>query len=191
VLVIRIKLDWITAAFGRLSGREQVTTLLSALGLIFLISGLGTWLVSRDLKSREHRIASKMDKLEKLTVLKNDYQRRLQEQNRLASDIKNNNKTRLLSYLEEISKQSSVELGNASEGAGEPTGSDLIKEVSAKVNIKSVSIDRLYDFLRRIEEGNRLVKIRRLKIKTRFDNAKMLDAEVTVGTYKTAQEAGT
>ena len=46
-------------------------------------------------------------------------------------------------------------------------------------------LDRLYDFLRRIEEGNPLVKVRRVKIKTRFDNKQRLDAVVTVGTYKT------
>jgi hypothetical protein len=131
-----------------------------------------------------------MEQLDKLLTLKADYQRRLQDQNKLAAEIKANNGTRLLSYLEEISKQSNIELGNASERAGESTGTELLKEVAAEVMIKNVSIDRLYDFLRRIEDGNRLVKVRRLKIKTRFDNAKMLDAVVTVGTFKT-QDSGT
>ena len=34
---------------------------------------------------------------------------------------------------------------------------------------------RVCDFLRRIEEGNPLVKVRRVKIKTRFDNKQRLD----------------
>ena len=73
----------------------------------------------------------------------------------------------------------------ASERQGEATGSDLVKEEAAEVKINNVSLDRLYDFLRRIEEGNPLVKIRRMRVETRFDNPEMLDAVVTVGTYKT------
>jgi F0F1-type ATP synthase membrane subunit b/b' len=188
--MIRLKLDWITAAFGRLSGREQVTALASAIGLLLFLAGIGTFFVSKDLRTREKRIADKIVQLEKLAVLKGDYQRRLADQNRLAAEIKTNNSIRLLSYLEEISKQSNIELGNAQERGGEATGSDLLKEVAAEVMIKNVSIDRLYDFLRRIEEGNRLVRVRRLKVKSRFDNQKMLDASVTVGTYKT-QDSGT
>ncbi len=64
-------------------------------------------------------------------------------------------------------------------------GSDALKEEDAEITVKNVSIDRLYDFLKRIEEGNPLVKVRHLKVRKRFDNAKRLDATVTVGTFKT------
>ena len=63
----------------------------------------------------------------------------------------------------------------------------MLKEVAAEVSVQNVSIDRLYDFLKRIEAGNRLVKVRKLEIKTRFDNPKMLDAKVTVGTFKVSE----
>ena len=98
-----------------------------------------------------------------------------------------NNKTRLLSYIEEVSKQANTQIKNASERSGQPTGSDLLKEEAAEVTVENVSIDRLYDFLERLEQGNRLVRIRKLEIKARFDNAKMLDAKVTVGTFKTTE----
>ena len=61
------------------------------------------------------------------------------------------------------------------------------KPESHFVRVENVSIDRLHDFLKRIEEGNDLVKVRELQIETRFDNAKMLNAKVTVGTFKTTE----
>ena len=173
--------------FERLSSREQIIALLMIMVLGGMVLGLGTFFVKRDLGRRDMRIAAKFEKLEKLAGLKGDYQRRLSEQNRLAAEIRRNNKTRLLSYIEDVSKKASIQLKNAAERQGEATGSDLLKEVAAEVKVENVSIDRLYDFLNRLERGNRLVKVRKLEIETRFDNAKMLNAKVTVGTFKTTE----
>lgn len=177
----------ITASFERLSGREQLLALLLISTLFGLVVGLGGYFVRKDLKRGDARIAAKMAKLEDLAQLKGDYQRRLADQNRLADEIRRNNDTRLLSYIEEISKQSNITLKNAAERGGQSPASDVLKEVAAEVNVENVSIDRLYDFLKRIEDGNRLVKVRKVEIETRFDNAKMLNAKVTVGTFKTAE----
>ena len=173
------------SAFDSLSSREQVMVLLMFGTIFFMVLGLGGFLVKRDLAARERRIEAKLKKLEEAASLRSDYRRRLAEQKRVAGQIKRNNKVRLLSYLEKLSQQSNVSLKNASERPGESTGSDLVKEEAAEVKISNVSLDRLHDFLKRIEEGNPLVKVRRLRIKTRFDNPKMLDATITVGTYKT------
>lgn len=173
------------ASFERLSTREQRLVLLIAFLLFTAFVGLSSFLVGRDLDRREKRIAAKSERLVELAGLRLDYQRRLAEQNRLAAEIRQNNSVRLLSYIEDVSKRANIELGNAQERAGQPTGSELLKEEAAEVAVRNVSIDRLYDFLKRLEEGNRLVKVRHLKVKRRFDNPKMLDATVTVGTFKT------
>jgi hypothetical protein len=181
---MRAKLSQFATAFERLSGREQLMVVFMILALIGMIVGFGGYFVNKDLASKDKRIAAKIEKLKEIAELRGDYQRRLGEQQRLADEVRRNNETRILSYLEGLSQKANIELKNASERQGEPTGSDLVKEESAEVTIQNVSLDRLYEFLRQIEEGNRLVKIRRLKIKTRFDNKEMLDANVTVGTFK-------
>jgi hypothetical protein len=181
---MRAKLSQFATAFERLSGREQLMVVFMILALIGMIVGFGGYFVNKDLAGKDKRIAAKIEKLKEIAELRGDYQRRLGEQQRLADEVRRNNETRILSYLEGLSQKANIELKNASERQGEPTGSDLVKEESAEVTIQNVSLDRLYEFLRQIEEGNRLVKIRRLKIKTRFDNKEMLDANVTVGTFK-------
>lgn len=90
-----------------------------------------------------------------LANLRGDYQRRLADQNRLASEIRKNNSVRLLSYIEEVSKHAGINVENAQERPGQATGSDILKEEAAEITVKSVSIDRLYDFLKRVEEGMR------------------------------------
>jgi type II secretory pathway component PulM len=173
------------AAFERLSSREQRLLLLVGLLLFISLVGFTSYFVGRDLDRREKRIAAKAESLEELGALKIDYQRRLAEQNRLAAEIRKNNTVRLLSYIEDIYKKTGIDVASMQEGKGGSTGSELLKEEAAEVTVKNVTINRLYDFLKRLEEGNRLVKVRGLKVKRRFDNPKMLDATVTVGTFKT------
>lgn len=183
---MRGKLGSLTAAFGRLSSREQLMVLFVGLGLCFIVLFFGGFVVSKDLRSKDVRITAKAKSLAEVGSLRTDYARRLASQNRLAEQIRQNGHVRLLSYLEEVGKAANVSLDNAAERGGQTFG-DLLKEESAEVRVSNVSMDRLYDFLRRIEEGNQLVKVRRLKVKKRYDNPQRLDATVTVGTFKTQE----
>jgi type II secretory pathway component PulM len=182
--MLRDRLHALTAAFERLSGREQVMVLFLSLALFGMVLGFGGWLVNRDLEARGRRIEAKADKLREVALLRADYQRRLAEQNRLASEVRSNQGMRILTYLEDLSRRANIDLGNASERPGSPTGSDQVREEAAEVAIKKVSLDRLYEFLRQIEEGNQLVKVRQLKVQQNFEARDMLDANITVGTFK-------
>lgn len=179
------RISALTVTFERLSGREQLMTIVLVCAVLGMAVGWTSYFISKDLSNRELRLADKRKKLGELLALKGDYQRRLADQKRIADQIRKNNGVRLLSYIEDVSAKASIELGNATERSGEPTGSDLLKEEAAEVTIRKVSMDRLHKFLDEMEKGNQLVKIRRLKVKTRFDDPKLLDATVTIGTLKT------
>lgn len=174
----------ISAAFDRLSAREQILVFVMILALLAMFFGFGGYLIQRDLARREVRIEAKIGKLREVAALRSDYRRRLAEQERLAAEVRRNAETRILSYLESLSQKAGIELANVRGRRGEATGSDLVTEDAAEVEIRNVSIDRLDAFLDAIEDGNRLVKVRRLKIRTRFDNPEMLDAQINVGTFK-------
>lgn len=186
---MKARLHAIAVAFERMSGREQAMVLLLVLAFIGALVGFGGYVVNRDLAVRNKRIALKLEKLKELAELRSDYQRRLSDQNRLANEVKQNQGTRILSYLEDLAKRAKVDLQNAAERTGPSTGSDQVKEEAAEVMVQNVSLDRLYELLRSIEQGNPLVKVRQLKIKTRFDNKEMLDASITVGTFKPASSS--
>jgi len=174
----------VSGAYDRLSAREQVLVFVTIVALAAMVLGFTGYLVSRDLDRRRVRIEAKIAKLEDVAALRSDYRRRLAEQEALAAEVKRNANTRILSYLESLSEKAGIELANVRGRRGEATGSDLVTEDAAEVEIRNVSIDRLDAFLKAIESGNRLVKVRRLKVKTRFDNPEMLDAQINVGTFK-------
>jgi hypothetical protein len=184
--MLKDKIQALNAAFERLSAREQSMVLFIVAAVLLAVVGFGGFIVNRDLDLRQKRIAAKIDKLKEIAALKGDYQRRLADQTRLAGEVKQNSGMRILSYLEDLAKKANIDLGNASERTGGATGSELVREEAAEVIVKNVSLDRLYEFLRQIEQGNHLVKVRQLKIQTRFDNKEMLDASITVGTFKPA-----
>jgi type II secretory pathway component PulM len=187
VHVVNKLLERLGAAFDQLSAREQVMVFGLVLAILAMMVGFGGYFVGRDLDRRRLRIDNKLAKLEQVASLRSDYQRRLAEQRRLATEVRNNSRLRILSYIESLSAKANIELENASERRGEATGSDQVVEEAAVVELRSVSIDRLDAFLRSVEQGNRLVKVRRLKVKKRFDDPKMLDATITVGTFKPAE----
>ena len=177
--------EQLSAAFERLSAREQGMALFLIAAILLMVFGFGGYFVNRSLTARQKRIVAKENKLVEVGELRTDYQRRLNEQKRIASQVRRNNRLRLLSYLEDKGKQSGIELKNVRKRPGEATGSEQVKEEAAEVTVKNVSLDRLYEFLKQVEQGNPLVKVRRLKIKQRFDNKEKLDASITVGTFKT------
>lgn len=178
-------LDRITTSFERLSRREQVMVGFIVVAVFSMVLGLGYFFVSRDLAKREKRITAKLAQLEQVAGLRGDYQRRLADQNRIAGEIRRNNTMRLLSYIEDTAKRSSIEIGNAQERAGSQMGGGILKEEDAEITVRDVSIDRLYDFLKRLEEGNALVRVRQLKVRKRYADPKRLEATITVGTFKT------
>lgn len=183
--MMRSQFDQLNSALDRLNPREQAMVVFLVLAIFTMLLGFGGYFTNKQLHRRQAQISARIEKLKQVGQLQGDYKRRLAEQDRLAKTVQDNNGLQLLSYLEDAGKKAEVELKNIRERAGLPTGSDRVKEVAAEVVIKDISIDRLYDFLRRIEQGNPLVKIRKLKVKTRFDNKKRLDASITIGTYKT------
>ena len=178
--------EQLSAAFERLSAREQLMSLALIAAIILMFFGFGGYFVNRGLVARQKRIAAKESKLVEVGELRTDYQRRLNEQKQIANRVRQNNGLSLLTYLEDKGKSAGIELKNIVERPGENTGSEQVKEEAAEVLVKNVSLDRLYKFLKQVEQDNPLVKVRRLKIKQRFDNKEMLDATVTVGTFKTS-----
>lgn len=185
---MRDKINQVTAAFERLSARDQQLSLLLVVLVLVGIVGFGGYFLNKKVKGAESRIEHKLDQLKEAARLRGDYKRRLAEQNRLTNEVKANGNTRILSYLERAFKDAGIEMRNASESPGPATGSKAVREEVAKVSVKGVSIDRLNSLLEKIEKGNRLVKIRRLRINQNYENNKQLNADITIGTFKAAEK---
>lgn len=181
---MRARIDALFAAFERLSSREQSLLLLVVALLLSGAVGFGSYFASRSIEQQEKRITAKLSQLREIAELRADYQARLREQQRLTAEVRANAGTRILSYVEKIAGETGVDLKNASERPGPPTGSTEVREETAKVTVEGVSIDRLDAFLRRLDTENRLVKVRGIRISPNFENSKRLNSTITIGTFK-------
>lgn len=86
--------------------------------------------------------------------------------------------------LQNVSTQLDLTLNDLHEKKNILSGEKVV-EITVKVNLKKLSIDRLTAFIDAVESNpSGLVKVIQLKIKSRFDAPDLLDAQMTVATWK-------
>ena len=172
--------------YGALTEREQRLVGLTAvvfLGFIF-VGGL-LWLQS-SLEKKGNRIEVQKTQLGEMMALEADYlaakEGAKSDEDRLAS-----NNVSLFTHLQNAAGDLGLRLKDLNEKKSNVKNTNLV-QVSVDVNLKEVSIDKLTSFLQNIESGKNkdVVKVTRLKTKTRFDNKELLDVRMTVSTWKLA-----
>lgn len=179
------RIDAALNAFERLSSREQSLLLLVCVLVLVGVVGFSSLFLSRSLARQDKRIEAKLEQLQEVARLRADYQARLREKQRLTAEVRANRGTRILSHVERVAREVGVELKNASQRAGRATGSPQVVEEMAEVRIMAVSINRLDDFLKGLDGGSRLIVVRGVRIEKNFENPELLNATISVGTFKT------
>jgi multidrug efflux pump subunit AcrB len=172
------------AALGRMSDRERrlvgitaaVAVVVFAAGIVYFGNG---WL-----SSKEKRVASMRTSLEQILALESQYRDAEAREKKNAQRLKSN-PVALFSLLQSSAGDLGLTLNDLNERKV-PLKDSGITQVSVEVNLKQVSIDKLSAFLEKIEgaRSNGLVKVTKLKVKTRFDNDQLLDVNMTVATWK-------
>ena len=66
---------------------------------------------------------------------------------------------------------------------GSTAGSDKISESIVEFDLNKLTLDKLTNFLNAIEHGPHLVKVKKVRIRTRLDDPNSVDASLTVATY--------
>ena len=141
----------IRQAFNRLSQQEQFMVLIGGGALIVVIllgMGLG---VSSAITSAEHRVKVKTDQLAEVVRLQGEYKAREREQKKKLAELAKN-KVRLVSLVEDVARQSGVEIGQLRPEDSEPTPEGVV-ESRVDLRASGLSVDRLQDFLQRLNEA--------------------------------------
>lgn len=176
----------LATSFSRLTERERRLVLLTGVAAIVFFVGGGSWAASGALESKEKRVKAKQEQLDQILALRDRYADAEQDEKRAASRVKSNTVS-LFSLLQKTAGELSLQLNDLNERKLPVKDTELI-EVSVDVNLKEVSIDKLNAFLEKIEGKRRdgVVKIQKLKVKTRFDAPDLLEVSMTVATWKPA-----
>jgi hypothetical protein len=168
------------AAYSRLTARERGLVTLAAGGVVVLLVLLISLSVSSAVSRREARIRAKATQLEEVARLAAGYradEMRRQELERRLRD----NKTRLFSYLDELAKRQKIEIGGMTDKGTAPLAEKVV-ESSVEVTFTHITLSKMIGFLQEVEAGQGLVKVTRLQLRPRSDEA-VLDAWLVLTTY--------
>ncbi|MDA0712565.1 MAG: type II secretion system protein GspM [bacterium] len=177
-------IDSIIVRFDGFSERERrmSTIFLVAVSALIIVGSL--YFFTSSIANKQAQIALSTKRSVEIKALKSQYE--LAKKKALAQEKKfKNNKVSLFSLIQNEANSYSLPLYDLSERSDPIKNSSLI-QTSVVINLKSVSVDRLTAFISALEEAEgEMVKVVKLKIKSRYDSSQTLDAQMTVATWKT------
>ena len=169
------------AWISRLSPRERVmVAAATAAVVLFTVFLTGTG-VSRAIAAREERIDEKTRMLAQIGKLTQGYRQVQAERSALESRLKGP-PVALMSFVAQTGQQLGIEVNDLRPGA--PGGSEGVSEESVEVSLARIDLPKLARLLDGLERGPGVVKVRRLRLTTRSDDAQLVDVTLLVATYR-------
>lgn len=181
----RINELWSTWIEG-LSAREK-----RMLGMVFsgglVLLALSTFYLATSKISNKRKILTQNEaQFDEIRKLESEYNIAKERNERMVQSIRSNDIS-LLSLVPSIVNRLGLSVSELTEQR-RPLGKTNNVEVSVKLSLSKLSIDKLTALIEAIEsdEYQGRVKVTRLKINKRFDEPDLLDLQMTVSTWKSA-----
>jgi len=178
-------LDSLRTSLGRLSSRDR--NLLALMGVaiaLFVVFLVGHGLSAATAK-HEARIKLKQTQLREVAQLTRGYREAELQRTDIERKLRDHAVRNLFSYLEDLGKKDGLDIGGmtdkGSTSASDDKSSKIMKS-SVEVTLTHVQISQLTKFLNDVETNPGMVRVTRLQIRPREDEA-VLDAWFTVSTY--------
>lgn len=165
---------------SRLSTRERVLVGIASsmlVAILLLVAGLG---FSRAIHRRQVSVEDKRKALEEIWTLAGTYRERDAKWQQLKARL--DAPVKLFTYIDDLSKKQGVEIGDMQD-RGSTTGSDKITEGVVEFDLNKLTLDKLTSFLNAIEHGQHIVKVKKIRIRTRLDDVNSVDVSLSVATY--------
>jgi general secretion pathway protein M len=167
-----------------LSQRDQRVLIAAGAFLVLIILYLAVDSVLQGYDRLEAQIASKTGEVEKLTLLREQYM----EAHKQLADIKAKldqmeKGFSLLSFIEDLANKENIRENIGSVKPKKIPLNDSYDENIVELNMDNVSLSKLVDFIYKVENSGHLLKVKRLRIKTRYDNPDLLNVTLQVTTY--------
>lgn len=170
------------AWFERLNTREKRMVgglaLAFSLFLVFIIA----FSFSSSAAGYRTRTDQKLAKLREVQGLATSYREAEQARQQVEQQLTQSN-VRLISHLEEKATTAGLEVPSFNPKPDVSLGDGRIVESSVELTFTNVDLRQFTDFLRTVESGPGMVKVKNLRIDPRSD-ADTLAASTTVATYK-------
>jgi len=173
---INARIDALRLAFSRLTQREQMIVVGgSAGGLLFILAVIGM-MMSSAISSAERRVGEKLRTLNQVMALQDEYRAKQATQRDALAELRRNKGVRLVSLVESAARSAGIEIGRLQPQDGEPDENGVV-ESRVELRASKLSIDRLQDFIKRLERSSGIVIVQRLKVNKPY-RKETLDVEI-------------
>ena len=173
--------------FARLTEREKRLVLITGtVGAIF-VCFLGVTAINSALDKRQKRVTMRKDEIAQLDVLRERYHDAQEAEKKSSAQLHSNTQS-LFTLVQKASTEVGLPVPDLQERRTPVKDAPDLVEVSVDVNMKEISVDKLTTLLEKIEgkRSDGIVKVTKLRVKTRFDNPEMLEATLTVSTWRSS-----
>lgn len=167
---------------SRLSPRERVMVTLAGVAVVLFVVVMVSFRLQAGVRARELRIEEKTKALAQVGALSSGYKRVQAERAALEARLKAT-QVPLMSHVSQTGSALGVEVTDL-RPVGNPVDLDGVTEESVEVNLPRIDLTKLAKLLQGLERSQGLVKVRRLRLSTRTDDPKLVDATVVVATYQ-------
>ena len=168
-----------------LSQREQRVLIGAGAVFVLILLYLGVDSVLQGYDKLEGKIAKKRVEVENITRLREQYMEAHKQLAGIKEKLDRMEKGfSVLSFIEDLANKQNIRENIGSVKPKTIPLNDDYDESIVELKMANVSLKELVDFIYKVENSGHLLKVKRLRIKTRYDNRDLLNVTLQVTTYK-------
>ncbi len=187
----QLKLENVYNVYFGMSPREQTFALIGAAIVIVLVVVLPVFVASSRIGRLEKDLDQGRRQFRDVVRAIDSYNETRTELARLQQTLAGGFDSSISTTIESIAEKNNMKDQIDSLKAKATAPSDLFEESAVDVRLRKVELKPLIDFLYAIEnDPDKMLRIKTLNLKPRYDNKKQLDVTFTVSTYRFLEGAG-
>lgn len=179
------------AKFNKLNTREQLVIIIGGVISFFLI--ITTFIIKPaiDKANRlDKQIIQKRDAIKKIAELKEVYAKQVETINTINSKLETGKKDfPILSFLEDTARQVGIKEKIVEMKPFEASVGEQYKESSVELKVDGITMNQLVEYLYKIEHSDKILNIKKLKLKKMAKNEQFIDVKFEVATFEIKEGA--
>lgn len=186
----RLKIQNLYNAYLGMQPREQTMSLVGAAVILVLVVVLPVMVASGKITKLERSIDEGNEQVRTITREIDDLNLAKEQLKQVETSLSGGFDASISTTLETLAGKTGIKdrIDSLKEKAAAP--SDLFDEASVDVRLKKVTLNETIDYLYSIEHNEeKLLRLKRLELKPRYDNKKEFDVSFQVSTYRMLEGA--
>jgi hypothetical protein len=136
----------------------------------------------------DSKIAAKETELREMVRMYQNFETIKADVNRIELAINRNQDMSLLSELSQIAETLGINKGIDSMVSKQRPKNDFFKEEAVEMRLQKINTEEMGRLLYEIEHSSKLMRVRKLHVENRFDDASLLNVVLDISTFKRLEE---